>query len=906
MTTARRPLAGLLALAALTASLGTAAAQETARKPDARILGIEEYHLPNGLRVVLSRDTAKPTFTLNLTVLVGSIHEGAGEAGMAHVFEHLLFRNLEGFPDVKETLKTLGAQYNGSTSFERTNFFETVNATDENLELAVRLEAARLGGGRLDAGDLEKEGKIVESEFDIGQTFPSRLLVFGMLGALFDFHAYSRSPIGTVEDFRALRIDDIRAFYKRYYRPDNAVVFLTGKFETAKALDLIERHFGPLKGTGEGRPRYTTREPGSMGERRYALRRPGDTALVLVGYRIPGMASPDTAASEALGKMLASEKTGPLYEALVGKGLASDVSVDNFGLRMASPYFALASIPKDKDPDAAEAVIIDAFEKKIGSLTAADLDRAKGVLERDYDRALNDSATLAGLLSEHEAAGSWKLLFVQREQIKALTLDAVQAFAAKYLRIENRVVGRFIPDNQAAVVTVEKEPALESYKDLLAKLPETSASVKGFAYTPANLQASLAWKSIGPAKVGVLAKEIKGDDLYLRIWIPFAGRAEVRPSLAAGEALGALLTQRTKSLDKAALAQKMGELRSKIDAGVGLEGATVIIRCKKDRLAEVAALAREMLRTPAIEEQQLREYVTQTEGRLQSMKDNPPMLIQGEVARMVFPKGDPRRSPTVDEQLEELKKLTLDGVLAFHRSFFGSDGMVASVVGDVTESQVQAVFAPLVEGWKSEKPFKKEASTAVEGVTTPTVRIQTPGKPSAFSILLQPTRIEPTSPDAVALDAAAWALFQDQLGSRVAKKIREDAALSYATGGQLVTSTDGDLGLILLFTVTKPENAGKAVGLIRGEIDQALEKGITDAELEGYKKASKNQKATARASDPLIAAVIVELKKAGLDFTWWAKQDEETAALTLDRVNAALRKYVQPSKMGLLEIGDFK
>jgi zinc protease len=618
------------------------------------------------------------------------------------------------------------------------------------------------------------------------------------------------------------------------------------------------------------------------------------------------MASADAAASEALGKMLSSDKTGPLYEALVAKGLASDVSVDYFGLRMASPYFALASVPKEKDPDAAEAAIVETFEKKIGSLTAADLERAKSVIDRDYDRSLNDSATLASLLSEHEAAGSWKLLLVQRELTKSLTLDAVKAFAAKYLRIENRVVGRFIPDSAATVVTPEKEPDVDSYKDLLAKVPAASRSVKGFSYAPASLQASLVWTNVGPAKVGLLAKEIKGDDVHLRLWIPFAGVAAVNPVLASGEALGSLMVQRTRSMDKAAFAQKMGELKSKIDASVGLEGATISIRCKKERLGEVAAIAKELLRTPFIEEQQLREHVTQTEGRLKSMKDNPPMLLQGEVSRMLFPEGDPRRSRTVDQSLEELKGLKLEGILAFHKSFFGADGMLASVIGEVTPDEVQRALSPLVEGWKSEKPFRNEPSRAVESVTTPAIKVLTPGKPSAFSVLLQPIRLEGKSPEAVALDAAAWALFQDPLGSRISKKIREDAALSYATGGQLVTNTSGDLGAILLFTVTKPENAPKAIGLIKSEIEGALRQGITAEELEAYKKSYQNQKTTLRANDQLIAAMIVELKKGDLDFTLWSKQDEEAAALTLDQVNAALRKYVQPAKTGLIEIGDFK
>lgn len=229
--------------------------------PTAKLLGIEEYTLPNGFRAVLAPDPSKPTFTINLTVLVGSVHEGAGEAGMAHVFEHILFRSLEGFPDVKKTLNDLGAECNGTTWFDRTNFYATVASSDANLEMMIRLEAARLGRAALHEDDLVKEGRIVESEFEMRNTDPQSLMMQGMLGCMYGFHPYSREPIGTVEDFRSLRMGNIRAFYKRNYTPDNAVLFLTGSFDPEKALELIRTHFGAFK-RGRGRTAYVTREPG--------------------------------------------------------------------------------------------------------------------------------------------------------------------------------------------------------------------------------------------------------------------------------------------------------------------------------------------------------------------------------------------------------------------------------------------------------------------------------------------------------------------------------------------------------------------------------------------------------------------------------------------------------------------
>lgn len=891
----------LLALAAL-----PLLAQDQELKPIAQIQGIEEYKLPNGLRIVLVPDATKPTLTMNLTVLVGSVHEGGGEAGMAHVFEHILFHSAEGFPDITETLKNLGANYNGSTSYERTNYFETVNATDENLETVIKLEAARLSKADLKPEDLEKEGKIVENEFDIGESSPQGLLFKAFMGAMYDYHNYGRSPIGTVDDFRALKIDAIRAFYKRYYRPDNAVVILTGKFERAKALGLIQKHFGGFKGTGEGRPVYTTREPAARGERRVTVRKTGDSRLVLIGYRIPGASSPESPVATVLGNMLASGKTGPLYEAVVGKGLAASLFVGSYDLRTASPFLGLAMLPKDKDPDAVESTMIEYFEKKIDALTQADLDRAKSTLDRDFDELLNDPEALGTQLSEYEAAGSWKILLIQRELAKKVTLDDVKKFAVKYLRSENRVVARFEPDEKAASVIPDTEPDLSAYADLLSKMPATVKAVKEFDYAPSAIQTSLQWTAAGPAKIGVITKEVKGDDVFVEFGIPLAGRAKIRESIAAGEALAGVLTERTKSMDKSETAKKLAEWKASIGVSISLDRASVSIRAKKDTLKDVMALATEMLRAPFITEEQLKEYVTKAEGQIKARKDNPMMLVMEELPKVVFSPSDPRRGPSPEERLEDLKKLSLEALHKFHRDYLGADGMLAGVVGQVSLDEAARLFGPLVRDWKANTPFTIERNDAVEKVAEEKRRVETPGKPAAFSILLQPMRLSADSPEYPALDAATWVLFQDPLSSRIPKRVREQEALSYMTIGQVLCRLNGDFALIAIFSQTKPEKAETAIGFIRDELAKALKDGITAEELKSYTKSYRSRMVQQRSQDAVLAGSIPELQRWGLDFTLWAKQDAAVERLTLDDVNAAMRKFVRPGKMGLLQIGDFK
>jgi zinc protease len=874
-------------------------------EPVIRLLGIEEYRLPNGLRVVLAPDPAKPTFTINLTVLVGSIHEGAGEAGMAHVFEHLLFHSLEGFPDVKETFKALGTQCNGTTSFDRTNFFATISSSDENLETAIRIEAARLGRAVLHEEDLVKEGKIVESEFELRATHPQGLMIRGMLGCMFDFHAYSREPIGTVEDFKSLKMANIRDFYRRYYTPDNAVLFLTGKFDPVKALSLVETHFGELKASGYGKPAYTTREPGSQGERRYMVRAAGDAFHVMVGYRIPGATSQAMAAADTLATALASNRIGPLHDALVGKGLASEAYIFALDLRMPSPWVALAEVPLGKDPAAAEAALVEAVERGAALLTQADLDRAKGVIERYRDQLMNSPEELADKLSQFEAGGSWTLLIVRCELIKTLTLDDLRTFASRYIRRENRVVGRFEPDPNGVVVMPDPEPDMAQYAGLLSKIPATVKATKEFSYTPASLQQALTWVTIGPARIGLISKETKGADVFISFRLPFPSRAVVSPSYSTGLALGALMTKRTEALTKEQLEGVLAESNSSIGAVVLREQAIVAVKTKRNKLETILPLAFEMMRHPFIQEQEVRDYVTRKEGELKAIRDNPSLLLGMEINRGLFPDGDPRRTRTAEQQIEDLRGLTTGSILAFHKDFFGADGIVGSVVGELTPDEARAMLSPLVaEGWKAAIPFVRESNDPVEGIGAREVRVATPGKPTVFSTIFQPMELSMKSPDYMAMEAATWTLFQDPLGSRISKKVREEAALSYAVQGQSNCSIDGDFAYWLVLMVTNPQNSVKAMEFARAEFEKALRDGLGQEEIEAFKKAQKNRMAVMRSDDNIIAGMITEFGWNSLDFNYWAALDRDLESLTAQHVNDVMRRHIQPAKMGLILVGD--
>ena len=229
--------------------------------------GLTEYKLANGLRILLMPDDSQPKVTVNCTIFVGSRHEGYGETGMAHLLEHMVFKGCPKFTDVPKALRDHGANFNGTTWLDRTNYFETMPATDENLEFGIELEADRMANSFIAREELMKEFSVVRNELERGENDPERVLSQRMVATAFEWHNYGKSTIGNRTDIERVPIDNLKAFYKKYYRPDNAMLIVAGKFDPAKALAFAAKHFGPLKNPTEPIPATYTEEPPQDGER---------------------------------------------------------------------------------------------------------------------------------------------------------------------------------------------------------------------------------------------------------------------------------------------------------------------------------------------------------------------------------------------------------------------------------------------------------------------------------------------------------------------------------------------------------------------------------------------------------------------------------------------------------------
>ena len=392
-----------------------------------RSRGSPSIDLANGLRVLLFPDASRPKVTVNLTVLVGSRHEGYGETGMAHLLEHMVFKGTPDHPDIPGAMKERGAQFNGSTSDDRTNYFETLSSSDENLEFAIKLEADRMVNSPIKGEDLATEFSVVRNEFEMGENSPEAVLSQRMAAVAYEWHNYGKSTIGNRSDIERVPVDSLRAFYKKFYQPDNAMLVVAGKFDEAKALEYINKYFGALPRPDRKLPATYTEEPPQDGERVVTLRRVGDVGLVGLLYHIPSATHPDYTAVQVLASILGSEPSGRLYKALVETKKAASVSARSQALHDPGMLEIMAEVnTKDlaaleKVRDVMYSVIDDVIRSGV---TQEEVDRARQRMLKDRELAAADPNRIAVALSNWASQGDWRLYFINRDRLEEVTRGA--------------------------------------------------------------------------------------------------------------------------------------------------------------------------------------------------------------------------------------------------------------------------------------------------------------------------------------------------------------------------------------------------------------------------------------------------------------------------------------------------
>ena len=870
--------------------------------------GITEYRLDNGLQVLLFPDNSKPTVTVNVTYMVGSRNEGAGETGMAHLLEHMLFKGTQKHKEIMGELSAHGNDFNGSTSWDRTNYFETVPASDADLRWALEMESDRMVNSRVAKSDLDSEMTVVRNEFERGENSPDQVLEERVLSTAYLWHAYGRSPIGTLSDIEKVPIEKLQAFYRNYYQPDDAMLLVAGKFDPAKTLGWINELFGSIpKPTRKLLPTYTE-EPTQDGEREVVLRRVGDHQSVMMAFHVPAGSHPDSAALDVLSAILSEAPSGRLYKALVESKKAVSADAENYSLHDPGVEMFSATVAKDKSLDDAEKTMLSVIDGLIKEPPSKEeVDRARTRLLKNIDLELNNSGRVGLVLSEWGSMGDWRLLFLNRDRIEKVTPEDVARVAKLYLKPSNRTIGRYLPEAQPDRSVIPPSPDVVSeLKDYKGKAAIEDGEV--FDPSPANIEARTTRITLPSGlKLVLLPKKTRGGTVVANLQLHFGDEKSLANKGAAPRLAGALLMRGTRKHTRQQLQDEFDRIKAQVSVTGTLTGASARIDTVRAGLIPALQLAAEILREPSFPESDFEQIRQAAIAQLEAGRSEPQNMASIAMNRYLnaaYPVGDPRYSLTIDENIDQLKKVTLDEAKKFYADFYGASNAELAVVGDFDAAEVQKLAQELFGSWKSPQPYSvvKRSWTKLSPVNT---SLEAPDKANAYLYAVTPVSMDQQDPDYPAMVLADRILGGDEK-SRLWVRIREKDGLSYGVNSNFRAGPQEKYGVFAAVASAKNENTAKVEAAFKDEITKAATTGFTAEEVAMAKTALMQERQLSRSQDNQLVGLLVSQAELGRTMQRESDLEKKINDTTPEQLSTIFKKWIDPATISYFKAGDFK
>jgi zinc protease len=858
--------------------------------------GITEYKLPNGLRILLAPDVSDQRVTINVTYMVGSRHEGYGETGMAHLLEHLIFKGSPKTPDPKAEFAKRGFSFNGTTTHDRTNYFANFQSDQSSIDWYLRWQADAMVNSFISRKDLDSEMTVVRNELERAESNPFVALGERVRASAYTWHNYGKSVLGAKSDLENVDITNLQNFYRRYYRPDNALVLVAGNFNPLPTLAAIAQAFGALKVVGSVPGQTYTLDPVQDGERSVVLRRPSTTQAFVIAYHIPPTLHPDIEPLVILNQALTAPNTGRLSEKM--RGSVNGVFGFPILRREASTLMIGADFALTMEAINIQKTFFETVEGVANiPITKDEFERAKTAVNKNATSIFADANSTAAYAVEAAVAGDWRSLFVTRDRFTKVTLEDVNRVAKKYFLASNRTSGLLVPTE---VPMRAPEPQLvdsAAYMQGFA-LNAISEVTENFDYSIANIRQSVVSSELEQGiKLSILQKSSRGDLVKLRMKLRFGSLDTLTDRVAASRMVNQLLTSGTPKYNREQIQDELNKLGITLNIQLYAGGGMVNMTAKKDQFAQAFDFTMHLLKESDFPVKFFyntkNNWVKSAEGELKdkSALGNNAFNRYGNP----YASGDPRYMSTTQEWLDRAKALTYEEVQKFYADFYGAQSAIVTVVGPVDPSAVKAQAQRLLETWRAPISWQRVAYPFVK---LPPARLvyDTPDK--ANSTLRASIRLPLEE-----LEIENWQLrlatriFGGGPGSRLWTRVREEKGLSYDVSASVqLNSYDKNTGWSLYCDVA-PGNLSLAEKTLQTELELSYAKGFTSEELARTKAQWLSERIAMRSGDEHALNLISAVQEFDQDWDLALKNDKLIASFTLDQINAVWRKYIATDQL---------
>jgi zinc protease len=863
-------------------------------KPVVEIAGMVEYQLANGLRVVLVPDSSKQVTTVNVTYQVGSRHERYGETGMAHLLEHLMFKGTPTIPHLTQELSARGMRPNGTTWYDRTNYFETFAASDEKLQWALRMEADRMVNAFIARKDLDSEMTVVRNEMESGENDPEKILVQKVSAAAYQWHNYGKETIGARSDVEQVNIQHLKAFYQHHYQPDNAVLVVAGAFDPQKTLAWIQHYFGAIpKPTRQLESTYTV-EPAQDGDRTVHLQRVGSEQGLAVLYHIPAATHPDFPAIEILAEILSNSPSGRLYKSLVETKKATSVGAFAYPLKEPGHLIIDAQLREEASlADVQSQLLKDAEHMVSTPVTQQELDRAKRLLTNHWNQTLRDPQKLGIALSQAIAVGDWRFFLMNQDRLNKVTIHDVERVARTYLQPVNRTLGLFTPTKTTKRVTI---PQAEPVQKQLQHYQPTTMVVQGERFDPsyANIEKQVKRFKLGNgAKLAILPKKNRGDTVNVYAQLHWGSDSSLKGVQWPGELLASMLMRGTQRLNHQELMDELEKLDVQLSMDSSVDGAVIQFETTRNHLDAALHLVAELIQTPRFDEKEWQILKQQTIAGLESAVTEPSSWASRELERYQQPyqPADPRYTATLDEDMAQVKALNLSDIQQFYKRFFSTQYSEWAVVGGADVDSTHQLLNQLVGNMHTDVGYKRLEQKMVHPGKNVLLK-NIPDKANALLEARTLIELDDNHPDYPALLAANILLGGGFLNSRLAMRIRQKEGISYGVGSYLKVSSEEPYTEWHAYALFAPQNKDRLLKAFDEELTTMQKEPIDPLKLKEAVQGWLESRRLARSQDSKLAVSLTEWMRLGRTAKESAALESDVKALTPEHVAKAAQKYL--------------
>ncbi len=880
-------------------------------------ISYKKYQLANGLTVIIHPDHSDPLVHVDVTYHVGSAREEQGYSGFAHFFEHMMFQGSENVGDQEHfrLITEAGGTLNGTTNRDRTNYFQTIPSNE--LEKILWLEADRMGF-LLDAVSQQKfeiqRDTVKNERAQRYENRPYGLMYERMGEALYPReHPYSWQTIGYIEDLNRVDVDDLKAFFLRWYGPNNAVLTIGGDVDNAATLEWVNKYFGSIPRGPEAEA--ADKWPVALESDRFiTLEDNIQQPMLLMAWPTEYLGSEHETSLDVLARVLGSGRNSLLYQELVKTGKVLDAGAFHDCAELACTFYvyAMGNSGDQGDLTLIREEVMAVLDKMVErGISDADIEEIIGTVEASVVFGLQSVRGKVSQLAANETFyGQPDRLVTELDKLQNVTPSAVEAAFVQLVHQQPSVSLSTVPQGQLQLAAAET-----NYTPAPRVIPDAPKSDDSTVYIKAvdDFDRSVMPLPTAPAEVHLptlyrfdLANDIdvlgtvnqETPTVQIRISIPAGRRDELPEQAGLASLTAAMMNEATAKRTAEALQTELDKLGSRVSFSSATYSTTLSITTLVKHLDATLDIAYEKLWHPGFQQADFDRIKQQSLEGVRYEQQRPEWLA-GEAIRELLFEGTPF-AQSKDGTIESLSALTLDDVKAFYEDNFTPLGSRIVVVGDIEQASLEDKLSAL-GNWQGAAKESYHDFSFPERETGAIWLVDRPNAPQSLIRIVR--HAEPFD--------ATGEMYQTQLSnfnlggnynSRINQNLREDKGYTYGAGGYLIAGRE--IGYVSYYAQVRADVTGPALGEMINEMNEAATAGFTKQEVDYMRLAVGQKEALSYETPSQKAGLLAQIQTYDLDESYIEEQNHLAATISQERLNALAAKWFDPETYHMIVVGD--